>query len=105
MMIARWHVEAKFGHKNEVIALMKEWNEAVGKQTGLDVAEERMITGSIGAKEAVIETEMEIENLSQLDAFFDKIATVQVHADWGKKMSELVVSGSSYWEIFRVVDA
>ncbi len=103
-MIARWHIEAKFGHKQDVIELMKEWNEAVGKQTGLDINEERMITGSIGAKEAVIETEMEIASLADLDAFFDKIGAVQVHKDWGRKMSDLVVSGSSYWEVFRVID-
>lgn len=104
MMIARWHIEAKFGYKDDVIDLMKEWNEQVGKQAGLDVAEERMITGSIGAKEAVIETEVQIENLTQLDEFFDKISGVKIHKDWGRQLSEKVVSGSSYWEIFRVIE-
>lgn len=104
MLIARWHVEAKFGHKQDVIDLMKEWNENVGKQTGLEIAEERMLTGSIGAREAAIETEMELENLGQLEEFFERIGKVQMHQDWGRKMSELVVSGSSYWQVFRVVE-
>ena len=104
MMIARWHVEAKFGHKNEVIGLMKEWDQQVARQIGLDVDRQRMVTGSVGAKEAVIETEMEISGLAELGEVFEKLASVQVHQDWGRKMSELVVSGSSYWEVFRVID-
>jgi hypothetical protein len=104
MLIARWHIEAKFGHKQAVIDLMKEWNEQVGEQTDLDISKERIITGSVGAKEAAIEIEVEIENLAELDAFFDKIATVQFHKEWGRKMSEYVVSGSSYWDVFRVVE-
>lgn len=104
MMIARWHVEAKFGHKQAVIELMKEWSQQIGKQAGMDPTRERIVTGSVGAREAVIETEIEIADLAELGVYFDKIAKVQPHKDWGVKMSELVVSGSSYWEVFRVVD-
>ena len=50
-----------------------------------------------------VETEMEIDNLTDLDGFFDKIATIQMHAEWGPKMGEVIVSGSTRWEVFRVV--
>lgn len=104
MMIARWHVSAKFGYKDEVIKLMREWEREVGSQTDIDLGKARLITGSLGAAEAELQEDMPIENLSELDGFFDKIATVKLHADWGRKMSEYVVSGSSYWEVFRVVE-
>ena len=104
MMIARWTCEAKFGHKNEALALLKEWNEQIGGQTDIDMARSRTLSGSVGAKESIIENEMEISNLIELDAFFDKIASIEMHADWGKKFGEVIVSGSTYWEVFRVVE-
>jgi len=103
MMIARWQFTAKFGHKDEAIKLIKEWNEQIGAQTDIDVSKERIITGSVGASEGLVETEMEIDSLTDLGSFFDKIATIQMHADWGPKMGEVIVSGSTRWEVFRVV--
>ena len=103
MMIARWQFTAKFGRKQKAIDLIKEWNEQIGAQTDIDVSKERIITGSVGASEGLVETEMEIESLTDLDGFFDKIATIQMHAEWGPKMGEVIVSGSTRWEVFRVV--
>ena len=104
MMIARWTCEAKFGQKSEALALQREWEEQIGVQTDIDISRSRTLTGSIGAKEAIIQSEMEIANLAELDAFFDKIASIEMHADWGKKFGEVIVSGSTYWEVFRVVE-
>ena len=91
MMIARWTCEAKFGMKSEALALHKEWAEQIGSQTDLDMSKSRVITGSVGAKEAVIQDEFEISNLGELDAFFEKIASMKMHADWGKKMNESAI--------------
>ena len=104
MMIARWSCEAKFGMKAEALALLKEWQEQIGAQVGMESSRLRTITGSVGAKEALIQDEFEIENLTELDDFFSKIAQVKMHTDWGKKMSEVIVSGSTHWQIFRVVE-
>ncbi len=103
MMIARWQFTAKFGRKQEAIDLIKEWNEQVGAQTNIDVSKERLITGSVGAGEGLVESEFEIENLHELDDFFAKIATVEMHSEWGKKMGEVIVSGSTRWEVFKTV--
>ena len=102
-MIARWHVQAKFGHKQAVIDLMNEWSREIGSQTDIDMTKARLINGSLGAREAEIQEDIEIGSLSELDAFFAKIGSVKLHQDWGKKMSEVVVSGSTYWEVFRVL--
>lgn len=102
MMIARWQFTAKFGHKNEAIKLIKEWNEQIGAQTNIDVSKERLVTGSVGANEGLVETEFEIEGLKDLDDFFAKIATIKMHDEWGPKMGEVIVSGSTRWEVFRI---
>jgi hypothetical protein len=104
MMIARWHFQARFGHKQEAIALSKQWDEQIGAQTNLDVSGRRIVTGSVGASESLVEVEYQIADLGELQTFFDKIATIKMHADWGKQMSEVIVSGSTYWEVLRVVE-
>lgn len=103
MMIARWHCEARFGHKQEALSLVKEWQEKIGSQTVIG-DDARILTGSVGAREATIEIDHEIDDLAQLQEFFDKIATIRMHQEWGKRMGEVIVSGSTYWEVFRIVD-
>ena len=102
-MIARWQFTAKFGRKQEAIALIKEWNVQIGAQTNIDVSKAQIATGAVGASEGLVEMEMEIEDLKDLDSFFAKIASIKMHSEWGPKMGEVIVSGSTRWEIFRVV--
>ncbi|PCD75736.1 hypothetical protein [Pseudothioclava arenosa] len=104
MMVARWHVRAKYGYKQTVIDLLKEWQSEIGPQAGLDVSKEKILVGSVGACESEIQSEIHIQNLTELDQFFDKLAKVKMHNDWGKQLSDHVVSGSNYWEVFRVVE-
>jgi len=102
-MIARWQFTAKFGHKQEAIDLIEEWNKQIGVQTNIDVSKARIVTGSVGASEGLVENEMEIDGLKDLDDFFTKIASIKMHGEWGTKMGEVIVSGSTRWEVFRVV--
>ena len=104
MMIARWHFKAQFGRKDEAIALFKEWSEQIGSQTDIDVTKSRTVTGSVGANEALVENEFEIQGLSDLQSFYDKIGSIKMHKDWERKMGEVIVSGSTYWEVYRVVE-
>ena len=104
MMLARWQFQAHFGHKNEAIELLKQWNEQIGSQTDIEITRSRLLTGSVGVSEALVEMELEIEGLDDLQKFFDKIASISMHKDWGKKMGEVIVSGSTRWEVFRVID-
>jgi hypothetical protein len=103
MMIARWQFTAKFGRKQNAIDLIKEWNQQIGAQTNIDVSKARIVTGSVGASEGLVENEMEIKGLKDLDDFFSKIASIKMHREWGSKMGEVIVSGSTRWEVFRVV--
>ncbi len=103
MYIARWHFIAKFGYKSEALELLNQWVEEVGSQTGIDFSTAHITTGSIGAPEGYIENQIQLANLEELDRFFEKIATVTLHADWGKRMSAVVVDGTNSWDILRVV--
>ena len=103
MMIARWQFTAKFGHKQEAVGLIKQWNAEIGAQTKLDMSKARIVTASVGASEGLVETEFPIQELDDLQDFFDKIATVKMHQEWGPKMGSVIVSGSTRWDVFRVL--
>ena len=101
MIIARWNITARFGHAQEVIGLLREWNGTFGKQLGLPVDHERIVIGSIGARESLVQTELEVESLAKLEEAFTEMGKLEGHAAWGKKLEPHVVSGTNHWEIFR----
>lgn len=104
MFSARWQIDAKFGHKQKVLDLMRQWERDIGTQVGLEDMNFRIMTGSIGAREATIESHQQIESLARLEEFFTKISRIDAHARWGKEMEPYIVSGSSLWQIFRIVE-
>jgi hypothetical protein len=103
MMVARWCIDAKFGYKQEVIELMKRWEREIAPQIGLSADQTRLLTGSIGALEATIQVEHLIQDLNELNQSWDKLAKIEAHKQWGKDLEPLVVSGTSRWEIYRLV--
>ncbi|WP_378944723.1 hypothetical protein [Mesorhizobium sp. ANAO-SY3R2] len=104
MFVARWKIDARFGHKQSAIGLMRQWEREIGPQAGADKMAMQILTGSIGAKEATIEVNHQVESLAQLEEFFAKLSKIDAHAHWGKQLEPMVVSGSSYWNIYRVVE-
>ncbi len=103
MMIARWRIEARFGHKQTVIDSLKRWNEEVGAQIGWTPEKLRILTGSVGALESTIESEVQIEDLAELSASWEKLGTIEAHKEWSKEIEPHVVSGTPHWQVFRVV--
>ncbi len=103
MFSARWQIDARFGYKQTVLDMMKRWEREVGSQVGLDKLDFQVMTGSIGAREATVETHHKVESLAQLEEFFAKIGKIEAHRQWGKDLEPHVVSGSSLWQIFRIV--
>lgn len=104
MIIARWSIEAKFGHKPEVIAQMKRWMAEIGAQIGWTSDKVRLLNGSVGALESTIQTEIQLNDLAELSASWDKLAKIDSHKDWSKELEPHVVSGTQRWEIFRVLE-
>ena len=103
MMIARWCINAKFGYKQNVIDLMQSWLREIGPQVGITAEKTRLLTGSIGALEATIQTEHLVEDLGELSRMWDKLASIPAHKQWSKDLEPHVVSGTSRWEIYRVL--
>ncbi|MFY0678510.1 MAG: hypothetical protein K6L74_08325 [Neptuniibacter sp.] len=103
MMVARWHIDAKFGHKQTVIDSLNKWFEDIGSQIGWTGDKFRIVTGSVGAKESVVISEIQISGLTELDESWNKLGDVEGHAAWSKELEPYIVSGSQYWEILRIV--
>jgi hypothetical protein len=70
---------------------------------GLAEMKFQIMTGSIGAREATVEAHHQVESLAKLEEFFARLGKIDAHAKWGKEMEPFVVSGTSQWQIFRIV--
>ncbi len=103
MMIARWQIEARFGHKQTVIELFKRWDEEFGSQIGWTADKTRLLTGSIGALESTIQSEVAIKDLAELGEAWDKLGSFEGHKQWSKDIEPYIVSGTPHWQIFRVL--
>lgn len=103
MMIARWTINARFGYKQNVIDLMERWMREIAPTVGLTRERTRLLTGSVGALESSIQTEHEIADLGELQRVWDTLAKIEQHKQWGKELEPYVVSGTSRWEVMRVL--
>ena len=103
MMIARWHIDARFGHKQALIDACKKWGAEIGSQIGWSADKVRITTGSIGALESTVEIEITIQDLAELNNSWNKLGEIAAHKQWSKDIEPLVVSGTPRWEILRVV--
>ena len=102
MMVAGWSIDAKFGYKQNVIDLMQRWLREIGPQVGFSTDKARLLTGSIGALEATIQTEHLVSDLGELNQAGEKLATIPAHKQWSKDLEPHVVSRTNRWEIYRV---
>lgn len=104
MMVARWSIEARFGYKPVVIEQMKRWMKDIGPQIGWSEDKMRLYTGSIGAHESTLQSEVVIRDLEELNDAWEKLSGIDAHRQWGKDLEPYVVSGTPRWEVYRVVD-
>ena len=104
MLIARWQIEARFGQKQVVVESLKRWFGEVGTQIGWTPDKFRILTGSVGALESTVTSEIEIKDLSELGDSWARLGEIKTHSNWSKDLEPYIVSGTPRWEIFRVVD-
>lgn len=103
MMLARWSINARFGYKQNVVEAMQGWLREIAPQAGFAPERTRLLTGSIGTLEATVQAEHLIEDLAELQKAWDQLATLDAHKQWGKDLEPFVVSGTSRWEILRLL--
>ena len=103
MMVARWQLDARFGHKQKVIDSLKKWFENIGSEIGWTLDKVRITTGSVGALESTVVAEIVIESLTELDDSWTKLGKVNGHKEWSIEIEPFVVSGTPKWEVLRIV--
>jgi len=75
----------------------------IGSQVGFGADTPQLLTGSVGALEATVQSEHLLKDLGELNRAWDKLATIAARKQWSKDLEPHVVSGTSRWEIFRVL--
>jgi hypothetical protein len=101
MIIARWQIDARFGHKQTVIEAIQRWSKAIGATAGFTKG--RLLSGSIGALEATVENDWEVASLLELEQAWTKLGSMDAHKQWSKDLEPYVVSGTARWSVFRVI--
>jgi hypothetical protein len=104
MFVARWIIEAKFGHKDDTMALCKKWQAEVGNRVGVSMSNQRVLTGSVGANESRFEFESQFASLADLEKSWAEMAKIPAHKQFSKDLEQHVVSGTNRWEILRIVE-
>jgi hypothetical protein len=103
MLIAKWHIDARFGQKQNVIDKLALWGKTIAPQIGWASERGRLLTGSIGAREATVVHEWSVADLAELERAWSALAKIDAHKAWGQELEPHVVSGSSRWDVYRVV--
>jgi hypothetical protein len=104
MIIARWRIDARFGHKQTVIDHLRTWCRDIASQIGWTSDRIRIATGSVGAPESTVELEVLLADLAELDASWSRLGAIAAHKDWSRQLEPSIVSGTPRWEILRLVD-
>ena len=104
MIIARWHIDARFGHKQTVIESLKKWHRSIGMQIGWTEDKVRIATDSVGALEFSVEIDVTLKDLAELSSSWEKLGKIEAHKEWSKEIEPYVVSGTPRWDVFRIVD-
>lgn len=102
MIVARWQVNARFGHKQELIEELKQWWATIGREIGQ--SDVTILTGSVGAAESLVTVDVRCRDMAEQQSQWDRLARVTEHQDFARRTEPLLVSGSTRWEILKVVD-
>jgi hypothetical protein len=97
-IIARYSFDVPFGRKSEMLAQEEKW-APIGKELGFP--QPQVLVGSIGAPESRVEFNYTFENLSALEAVWNKLGDPRM-VEYQRAMAPFIVPGSHRWEILRV---
>jgi hypothetical protein len=82
--IARWQSDARFWHRQTVIDLIRKWEREIGTKAATDTMDFKILTGSIGAREATVDVDHTIESLAELERFFETFGKIDSHKQLSK---------------------
>ncbi len=102
MIIARWQFKARFGMKQDAIDSVQEWWRTIGSEIGQ--TDYSIMTGSVGVEEAVVMVDVRVKDMTELNDQWEKLSKRDDHVTFASKLEPLIVSGSTKWELYRVVE-
>jgi hypothetical protein len=100
-IIARFSFDVPFGRKSDLLAQEKKW-APMSKELGFP--EPQVLVGSIGTPESRVEFNYRFENLSSLEAVWNKLGDPRM-AEYQREMAPYIVPGSHRWDVLRVHSA
>jgi len=103
MIIARWTIDARFGHKQAALELMSRWWRDIAPQIGWSADQARILTGSLGAPESTIQVEVALADLGALHRGWTGLGRASGQEAWAEALEPHIVSGTARWEVYRVV--
>lgn len=103
MMIARWQVQARFGHKQDAVALMRRWWLEIAPQIGWAQDQVRILTGALGERESAIDVEVQVTDLAALNDAWNRLASAEGQERWAAELEPHIVSGTPRWTVHRVL--
>ena len=103
MLVARWNIDVRFGHKEEFLRIFKKWQAEVADKIGWN-GKVRMLNAAVGSQESRFEYEVTLESLSDLEKGWASFGQHPYHSQFGKDLEPLIVSGTNHWSVMRVVD-
>jgi hypothetical protein len=104
MYVARWSLTARFGHTDAVLALIRKWEIDVGQRVGWRPGSTRIAVGAIGPVDTSIEFEVRVDNIADLESAWADMEAIPYHKAYSKELEPLVVSGTTRWSVYRLVD-
>ena len=102
MIVARWQFKARFGMKQTAIEKTKQWWSTIGSEIGQ--TDYTILTGSVGAEEAIVTVDVRVRDMAELNDQWDRLGQRDDHKQFATELEPLIVSGSTKWELYRVVD-
>ena len=102
MIVARWQFKARFGMKQQAIERTKQWWSTIGSEIGQ--TDYTILTGSVGAEEAIVTVDVRVKDMAELNDQWNKLGKRDDHVKFASELEPLIVSGSTKWELFRIVE-
>jgi len=120
MMLARWQVDARFGHKQAVIDKVAAWCNDIAPELGWAASVRtktmlrtyvdasllgpgQLVASSVGAREPTIAHEWMVRDLCELESAWGTLARLDAQSTWSRDLARHVVPDTSRWEVYRIV--
>lgn len=76
-------------HAQTLIDLLRKCEREIGAKAGTDKMDFKILTGSIGAREATVQANHTVESIAQRERFFESIGKIDADRQWSKDLEPM----------------